>query len=210
MKIIHEFSDELSLPLSHIVTQMIRLGIYPDKWKIEYVTPVPKVFPPKKIRDLRPISGMKNFAKIFDKLFAVFMTQDMSQSCDKCQYGNEKGLSTNHYLIKMLHKILLSTDKNSKSDKFAVILTMIDWSQAFDRQSHLLGVRSFIRNGVRMSLIPVLISFFQKRRLVVKWNKTISTPRQVNGGGPQGGNAAILEYLSQTCNNLDYIPEDEC
>ena len=90
----------------------------------------------------------------------------------------------------------------------SVVLTMVDWSQAFERQSHILGINSFIKNGVRESLIPVLISFFQDREILVKWNKTFSTKRTVNGGGPQGGTAGILEYLSLTTGNLDFIDED--
>ena len=68
----------------------------------------------------------------------------------------------------MLHKILTSLDKNSVSQSIAVILQMVDWSQAFDRLSHKLGIQSFLDNGVRPSLIPILISFFQKRKMIVK------------------------------------------
>ena len=55
---------------------------------------------------------------------------------DRCQYGNQKVLSFNHYLINMIHQILLSLNKNSNKDKMAVILNMIDWEKAFERQSH--------------------------------------------------------------------------
>ena len=33
---------------------------------------------------------------------------------------------------------------------------MVDWSQAFDRLSHKLGIQSSIENGVRPSLISIL------------------------------------------------------
>ena len=55
----------------------------------------------------------------------------------------------------MLHKIYTAVDRNSKMEAMSVILTMVDWSQAFDRQCHKLGIESFIRNGVRSSLIPI-------------------------------------------------------
>ena len=72
------------------------------------------------------------------------------------------------------------------------------------------GVQSFIDNGVRPELIPILISFFQNRDIQVKWNGFFSSPLTVTGGGPQGGTAGgILEYLSQTANNLSFLPEDE-
>ena len=43
----------------------------------------------------------------------------------------------------------------------------------------------------------------------VKWNGEVSCERDLNGGGPQGGLMGILEYLSQTNDNADFIPVDE-
>ena len=108
----------------------------------------------------------------------------------------------------MIDKILSSVDKNSSSNKVAAILSMIDWSQAFERQSHKLGIQSFIKNGVRPSLIPILINFFQDRKIMVKWNRSLSEALTVNGGGPQGGNAGIVDYISQTRGNLDFSDND--
>ena len=76
----------------------------------------------------------------------------MERTRDCSQYGNQN----------------TAVDTNSQDEAFAVILSMVDWSQAFDRQSHYLGIKSFIQNGVRPSLIPVLMDFFQNRR-IVKW-----------------------------------------
>ena len=42
-----------------------------------------------------------------------------------------------------------------------------------------------------------------------KWNSHISQPKAVNGGGPQGGTAGIVEYLSQTNGNLDFFNDDK-
>ena len=99
-------------------------------------------------------------------------------------------------------------DINSQSEAYAVIVQMIDWSEAFDHQSHKLGIKSFIQNGVRPSLIPILISFFQNRKMRVKWNGQVSSERNLNGGGPQGGLLGILEYLSQTNDNVGFLSED--
>ena len=73
------------------------------------------------VDQLRPISGIKNIAKIADRLIASYMTSDMAPRRDLSQYGNEKGLSTSHYLINMIHKILTSVDKKSLKEKVAVI-----------------------------------------------------------------------------------------
>ena len=182
-------------------------GIYPNLWKLEFVTPVPKVYPPETLSDLRKISGLFNLSKITDKIIAEIIAEDMSSSRDKAQYENLKKVSIQHYLIKMVHKILTSVDENSDSKSMAAILEMIDWKQAFDRQSHKLGVQSFIDNGVRPSMIPILLNFFQDRQMKVKWRGLLSKVRALPGGGPQGGTLGIEEYLSQSNGNTDFLDD---
>ena len=199
----------MSCPIAHIVNHCLAQGIYPDIWKVEYVTPVPKVHPPENLADLRRISGLLNLSKITDKIIAEIITEDMAHTRDRSQYGNQKKISLQHYLVKMLHKILTSIDQNSTNQSMAVILTMVDWKQAFDRQSHVLGIQSFIDNGVRPSMIPILISFFQNRQMRVKWKGLLSRVRALPGSGPQGGTLGIEEYLSQSNGNTDFLPDDE-
>ena len=68
-----------------------------------------------------------------------------------------------------------------------------------------MGVESFIRNGVRPALIPVLVNYFQDRVMSVKWHGCRSAPIKIHGGGPQGATLGILEYLSQSNNNADLV-----
>ena len=89
--------------------------------------------------------------------------------------------------------------------KFAVIANMIDWSSAFHRQCPKLGIQSFLKNGIRPSVIPLLINYLQDRYMSVKWHGEITAPTRINGGGPQGGTLGILEYLSQSNNNADCV-----
>ena len=155
MKLFHTFSNNLSEPICNLINHMFETGTYPNLWKKEVITPVPKVNPCPTLEKLRPISGIFNVAKIADRLIANYMTHDMMPNRDISQYGNEKGLSVNHYLISMINKILTSVDKNSIKEKVAVILNMIDWSKAFEHQDHTLGIKSFLKNRVRHSLIPL-------------------------------------------------------
>ena len=164
------------------------------------------MYPPKQVSDLRPISGLKNFAKIFESFLAKYLISDMQETKDLAQYGNERGLSISHYLVKMIHNILTALDDNTNEEAKAVILQMIDWKGAFDHQCHRLGIKAFIENGARKTLIPILISYFQNRQMAVKWNGTISTPHPLPGGGAQGGGElGQLEYLAQSNNNVDFL-----
>ena len=148
---------------------MFEQQIYPQLWKKEMITPVPKVNGTvTAIKELRPISCRLSCARVADKILSEYILSDMGVCFDRQQYGNQKGMSINHLLINMLHKILTSVDKNTEKEKYAVLLTFLDFSQAFERQSHTKGIQSFITNGVRSELIPMLISFFQDRHIQVK------------------------------------------
>ena len=131
-----------------------------------------------------------------EKLLSELMISDMESKMDPSQYGNQKGILIQHYLIKMLHRILTVLDNNSRRETFAIIASLIDWNNAFPRQCPKLGVESFIKNGVRPALVPVLVNYFQDREMSVKWHGCTSVPRHIKGGGPQGATMGILEYLS--------------
>ena len=138
-------------------------GEYPQIYKYEITTPVPKKYPVKSIDQMRNISGLHTCDKIFEKLLSEIIISDMRDKADISQYGNEKQVSIQHYLIKMIHRIQTALDNNSRKEIFAVVANMIDWNNAFVRQCPKLGIESFQRNGVRHSIIPLLTSYFQDR-----------------------------------------------
>ena len=208
-RIISEFSVELSVPLSNVFNTAILDGVWPKIWKHEHITPVPKVYPPNTTDDLRRISGTKSLSKLLEALLTDTIIQDIAPQIDKSQFGNEKGLSTTHYLVKMLHEILTILDRNNEKEKYAVIAQMIDWSKAFDRVDPRLCIESFIKNGVRSSLIPLLVSFFQGRQMHVKWHGTVSSVRSLPGGIPQGSTFGLLGFKSLSNENANHVPLDK-
>ena len=83
----------------------------------------------------------------------------------------------------------------------AVIATLVDWSAAFDRQDPTLAIKSFQENGVRGSLIPILMGFFERRKMFVKWRGIISSIKDLPAGGPQRTSLGLWSFLSQTNDN---------
>ena len=207
-KLVKQFAAQLSTPLCDIINSSIKLGSWAKLWKCESVTPVPKSFPPKSPEELRNISGLLTFDKIAEKMIAELIISDMAEKLDPAQYTNQKGLSLQHYLIKMIDQILSDTDNSSKGEVDAVLATLYDWKEAFPRQCPKLGVEAFIKCGVRHSLIPMIISYLQDRTMVVKWHGETSTVRKLNGGGPQGAIFGIWEYLAQSNNSADCFDLD--
>ena len=109
--------------------------------------------------------------------------------------------------IKMIDKIL--SDLDSKGESTTVIATLVDWSKAFPRLDSTLWINSFIKNGVRASLIPLISSFFENRSICVKWHGEISSNRPMPAGGSQGSTFGVLGYLSQSNDNANCAPVDE-
>ena len=137
------------------------------------------------------------------------IVSDMEGNLDPTQYGNRKRTNIAHYLIRMLHRIVSETDKNSSKEAKAFLCTFVEWKQAYSRQSHILGVRSFAANGVRPSLLPILTSYFQKREMKIKLHGKFSKPRRMPGSGALGSSLGIWLFNSQTNNNADCIQEED-
>ena len=207
VKLIQLFAAYLAEPLTDIINTSIRRGEYPKIYKFEVSTPVPKQFPPLSVSQLRNISGLLTFDKVMETLISELMISDMAEKMDPAQYGNQRGLSIQHYLIKMVNRILTALDNNSRRQTFAIVANLIDWNNAFPRQCPKLGIEAFLENGVRPALVPVLVSYFQDRQMSVKWHGFRSVPTNINGGGPQGATLGILEYLAQSNNSADYVSQ---
>ena len=78
-----KFADQLSAPLTDILNTSITLGQWPDIFKVEAVTSIPKVFPTQDIEDLRNVSGLKNLNKVIEKIISKMMLEDMKLKIDK-------------------------------------------------------------------------------------------------------------------------------
>ena len=208
-KIIKEFAQYLCIPVCNIINTSLSCGVWPKIYKQEVITPIPKQYPSETLEMLRPISNLCNMNKIMEKIISELVVDDMRLNLDPSQYGNRKYLSIQHYLVRLLHRILTSVDKNCKGEINAVLCMFVDWKQAYSRQCHTLGVKYFIKNGVRPALIPLLISYFEDQQMKVKWRGKLSKSRNLPGSGAMGANLGNWEFLSQTNDNADCIPAND-
>ena len=209
-KILKEFALFLCVPVANIVNCGLAVGHWPKSYKRETITPIPKQFPAENREMLRPIANLCNLNKIMEKIISEMVISDMKDTLDPSQYGNQKHISIQHYLMRLLNRVISNVDKNAQGEVNAVLCMFIDWKQAYSRQCHTLGVQSFLKNGVRPSLIPLLISYFEDREMRVKWHGKMSQSRRLPGGGAMGASLGNWEFLSQTNDNADCVPEEIC
>ena len=113
-KIFKTFAEQLCGPITMLINEAIMTGYWPEFLKVETVTPVPKVSHPQTVDDLRKICGLLNLSKILEKVICKHLVADMKDKLDKSQYANQKGLSINHYLIKLVDRVLSALDGTTK------------------------------------------------------------------------------------------------
>ena len=89
------FAKEISEPVVDISNTSIKQGSWPKLYKKEYITPVPKIHPPKLMKYLRSISGLMTLNKIQEKMIVELIVSDVKKTLDPSQYGNQKGFQCN-------------------------------------------------------------------------------------------------------------------
>ena len=81
-KVIKTFSRYHSVPLCDIFNNCVTQGKWPEIYKVESITPIPKKYPPLEVSMLRPISLLYFFERVMENLIGDLMIEDMKQKMD--------------------------------------------------------------------------------------------------------------------------------
>ena len=211
VRLVKEFSVELATPLTHIYNRSIQEGYVPMVWRNATITPVPKKSSPESPSDLRPISLTPTFSKVLEQFIVPLIMADIRPKLDSSQYGNIKGASTAHYLIRLTHNLLTELEKPGKL--FSMI--MFDFKKGFDLVDHTILVTKLIQLGLRAEYTKWITSFLHHRQQRVKMpDGSLSGWKQITCGTPQGtllGPIAFLAMIndaaSGTQNRLKYVDD---
>ena len=181
-QILVEFAVELALPFCNIANCALQTGVFPHAFKISEIIPIPKQNPPQALKDLRPISKTPVGGKIIEKMILSELQEDTKNTLnDPTQYGNTKGSSTTHYLIKLTDEAYKNTDKGK-----ATTAITIDYSKAFDLVDHSTLINKLSELGVRNNLINLVLSFLSDRKHYTNANGVKSELVSITCGVPQG------------------------
>ena len=180
-RILTEFAPELATPICNIVNACMEKCIFPKLWKRAKIIPIPKSNQLKSLSDLRPISITPAPGKVLEKIICTELRKQLQPKLDLCQFGNVKGSSTNHYLIKLLEMAYASTDKGN-----ATTAVTIDYSKAFDYIDHTILIDKLINLGVSAQIVKIITSFLSDRYHCTKIGNTTSDFKVISCGVPQG------------------------
>ena len=190
--ILRDFADVLSAPVTNIFNSTIIEGSLPTVWRQAEVVPIPKVNPPRSVTsDLRPISLTPVLSKSLESFVAQWLMDVIGPKIDPDQYGNIKGRSTAHALLRMLHEWCNSTDES----KAFVRVLLVDFSKAFDLIDHNIVINKLDSLGVPKVLIRWIHAFLSQRQQRVRLRDEVSDWLSINGGVPQGTKLGPILFL---------------
>lgn len=187
------FLKETSFILSPIITYLfnksLTTGIFPDKWKFSFITPIFKKGNKSFVSNYRPISKISIIPKIFSKLVNNKIFPLCENILSNEQHGFRPGRSTITNLS--IFKQLILESFNNKT-QFDVIYT--DFEKAFDRVNHSLLTTKLKAYGFYDPLLSWIHSFLTNRTQAVKYENYISDQINILSGVPQGDHLSPLLF----------------
>lgn len=188
--LIKRCANDLVFPLYLIFRRSIDSGIFPNKWKLANVIPIPKGADAADIQDYRPISLLSLMEKIFESVVSPNFSHLLSTVVNCNQHGFLKHKSTNTNLACYVAELQESIDRGLQVD---AIYT--DISKAFDRVDHMILLHKLAGIGVHGNLLRWFESYLTGRSQKVVVAGLESLPFVASSGVPQGSNLGPKLFL---------------
>ena len=179
-KLNNAFADLIALPLEYVFNLIRETASWPQLWKQEQVTVIPKSSCPDSLSQLRNLSC----TPLYSKLLETFVLEDLKSEINlsPAQFGGQKGCGVDHFLVETWDRILSDLEDN----RAAVNLVSIDFEKAFNRMDHHVCIAELVRKGASPSTVSIVSAFLHGRSMVVRIGESKSVPRPAPGGSPQG------------------------
>ena len=168
-------------PLYKSYNHAIISNTCPDLLKLVDVTPVFKKGNKNDKSNYRPISVMKAFAIVFERLLSKQLNDFIENKFSPLLCGFRKGHNTQHALMRLLE------DWRAQLDNKKVIGTILcDLSKAFDTLPHDLLLAKLNAYGLSHSALAFIYSYLSNRKQRCKVGSSYSSWGDITSGVPQG------------------------
>ena len=182
--------------IADIVNTSFRYNTFPERWKKAIIIAIPKITTPIEPTDYRPISLLSVLSKILEKLVAKQMIQylNLHNLFDEKQSAYRKGHSTGTALLEISDHIFNALDSNQ-----IAILTLLDYTKAFDCANHDIMIAKLKAMGFSNSALIWVKSYLSGRSQRVKTQEGFSDWVNLVNGVPQGSILGPLLFTVLLC-----------
>lgn len=169
--------------ITHIINHCIKNSIFPSMWKKAQVIPLAKNLNPTSLNEVRPISILPTFSKIFEKILDRQLQEflDSEHIIPENQSGYKKGHSCSTALLSITDDIISATDR-----RLITVMLLLDYSKAFDTLNHQLLRSVFGYIGLSAEASGLLTNYLSGREQAVSLGGDMSHFLSINKGVPQG------------------------
>ena len=163
-KLLKFVKNVISEPLSIIINQMLKSGIFPDSLKISKIVPLYKKDDDTNLSNYRPISLLPSISKFFEKVILEQLSTylDNNNLIHKHQYGFRKHHSTEYAALYIVDYLNFELDlKNTP------INLNLDLSKAFDSLCHEILLSKLQHYGICDVAINLMKIYLENRKQYV-------------------------------------------
>ena len=192
---------EIAKPLTIIINQSLKTGVFPDALKIANVKPLYKKGDNFCLNNYRPISLLPTISKIFERVMftQLYSYLNANNLLSEQQYGFRSQHSTELACVKLVDYITTEMDNIKKIKTPTAIY--LDLSKAFDTLNFnilLNKLQYYGINGISLSLIR---NYLTNRFQYVQFENSESDLLEIKTGIPQGSILGPL-FFSIMINDL--------
>jgi exonuclease III len=183
-KLLRLSSKDISPMIAHLVNISFQQSLVINDWKLARVTPIYKGKGDKEDPgNYRPISVICHFGKILEKV----MLEQLVFYLDEHDFisQDQSAYLKNHSTQTSLHRVTEDW-LESMNEGLITGVCFLDISKCFDSIDHDLLLKKLECYGIQSTELKWFTSYLSNRMQVTKCNNTISSPRAIRTGVPQG------------------------
>ena len=192
IKAVKAAKDSISICLSHIINNIFEQCKIPQNWKAAIITPIHKGGLKETVSNYQPISVLPFMDKLLERVIKDNLMTHLEGQ--KCLTENQGGYRKNYSTVTMTRK-LVDHILNNREDKIPTVAVFIDLSKAFDTISHKGLITKLQKYGIKNDVLNLLKDYLSHRTQQTSINGTLSQPREINYGVPQGSVLGPIFFL---------------
>lgn len=189
--------SSISNPLTYVINQSLRYGIFPEKLKFGIIKPLFKKGDAKEVSNYRPIALLSAFSKIFEKVVYLRLIKylETNKILNASQYGFRKEKNITHAIFDLIQSVLQALDSSNR-----VAGIYCDLSKAFDCVNHLRLLDKLRSYGIKGETLHWFKSYLTTRhqKVMIEHSSNIkaeSSWLETKHGVPQGSILGPILFL---------------
>uniref|UniRef100_A0A674ELL9 Reverse transcriptase domain-containing protein n=1 Tax=Salmo trutta TaxID=8032 RepID=A0A674ELL9_SALTR len=183
--LLQTISGDLLPYLTSLINSSLTAGYVPSVFKRARVAPLLKkpTLDPSDVNNYRPVSLLSFLSKTLERAVLGQLSCYLSQNdlLDPNQSGFKAGHSTETALLCVTEAV-----RTAKANSLSSALILLDLSAAFDTVNHQILLSTLSELGISGAAHSWIAAYLTGRSYQVAWRESVSAPRALTTGVPQG------------------------